>query len=290
MHVVETLARGDDSRLVEPRRFLIRDRQSFSAVWAAHAGPSAAVPAVDFDSRMVAAVFAGERPSAGFSITVTGTRRERVADGSELVVLVDEQVPDPARVAAQIIVSPFHIATLPRDDGQVRFSLPDPTGQQTMIFKAPPRAHPTRGAASSATSAKTHVVMPPAALEEVSSFTGLRPHVAGSLAYLAGPLSGALLLAVEPASQFVRFHAWQAVIGLGGLALAAVSFLFLAFVLLLVSPAAFWTMLWMAAITAVAWVGVWALCLVNAFKGRFWKLPYVGGIAASASPRAGVTP
>ena len=98
---------GEDSRLVEPRRFLIRDCKSFSAVWAAHAGPAAAVPAVNFDTRMVAAVFAGERPSAGFSITVTGTRHERLADGgSELVVLVDEQVPDPARVAAQIIVSP----------------------------------------------------------------------------------------------------------------------------------------------------------------------------------------
>ena len=158
--------------------------------------------------------------------------------------------PDPARVAAQIIVSPFHIATLPRDDGKIRFSLPDPTGQQTMIFKAPPRAHATPASAPTAASAKTEAGAPPAALEEVSSFTGLRPHVAGSLAYLAGPLSGALLLAVEPASQFVRFHAWQAVLGLGGLALAAVSFLFLAFVLLLVSPAAFWTMLWMAAITA----------------------------------------
>ena len=45
MHEVETLARGEDSRLVEPRRFLIRDRQSFGAVWAAHAGPAATVPA-----------------------------------------------------------------------------------------------------------------------------------------------------------------------------------------------------------------------------------------------------
>ena len=41
MEDVETIARGDDSRLVEPRRFLIRDRQAFSAVWAAHAGPNA---------------------------------------------------------------------------------------------------------------------------------------------------------------------------------------------------------------------------------------------------------
>ena len=73
---VETLARGDDSRLVEPRRFLIRDWQAFAAVWAAHAGPNAATPAVDFDTRMVAAVFAGERPTPGFSVEVTGTRRD----------------------------------------------------------------------------------------------------------------------------------------------------------------------------------------------------------------------
>ena len=250
---------GEDSRLVEPRRFLIRDRKSFSAVWAAHAGPAAAVPAVDFDSRMVAAVFAGERPSAGFSI---GDRHTPRAPGRWRLRARGARRragARSARVAAQIIVSPFHIATLPRDDGKIRFSLPDPAGQQTMIFKAPPRAHATPASAPTTPSAMTEAGAPPAALEEVSSFTGLRPHVAGSLAYLAGPLSGALLLAVEPASQFVRFHAWQSVVGLGGLALAAVSFLFLAFVLLLVSPAAFWTMLWMAAITAVAWVGVWAV-------------------------------
>ena len=83
---LETIARGDDSRLVEPRRFIIRDRQSFTAVYSAHAGQDAAVPAVDFETRMVAAVFAGERPTPGFSIAVTGTRRE----GSDLVVLIDE--------------------------------------------------------------------------------------------------------------------------------------------------------------------------------------------------------
>ena len=81
---VETLARGDDSRLVQPRRFVIRDRQSFNAVYAAHAGQDAAVPAVDFETRMVAAVFAGERPTPGFSIEVTGTRRE----GADLVVVI----------------------------------------------------------------------------------------------------------------------------------------------------------------------------------------------------------
>ena len=64
----------------------------------------------------------------------------------------------------------------------------------------------------------------PVSGEAASSFTGLTPHVAASLAYLAGPFSGALLLATERESGFVRFHAWQAVVGLGLLGIAAVLF------------------------------------------------------------------
>jgi uncharacterized membrane protein len=261
---VETLARGDDSRLVEPRRFLIRDRQAFAAVWAAHAGPIGTSPAVDFDTRMVAAVFAGERPTPGFSVEVTGTRRDGPESGSGLVVLVNERHPDPSRVAAQVIVSPFHIVTLPRDDGDIRFNLPDTGGYQTIVFK-PQRPRPPT----------------PAAIRgETSSFTGLTPRAAATLAYLAGPLSGALLLATEPANAFVRFHAWQAVVGLGLLGLGAVVCLTLAFVLLLVSPTAFWAFLWLAAATGAAWIGVWGVCVVSAYKGRVMKLPLAGAYSA----------
>ncbi len=261
---VETLARGDDSRLVEPRRFLIRDRQAFAAVWTAHAGPNAATPAVDFDTRMVAAVFAGERPTPGFSVEVTGTRREGPEPGAGLVVLVDERHPDASRVAAQVIVSPFHIVTLPRDDGDIRFNAPDTGGYQTIVFKPQPSRHPA----------------PRAPHEETSSFTGLTPRAAATLAYLAGPLSGALLLATEPANRFVRFHAWQAVVGLGLLGIGAVLSLTLAFVLLLVSPTAFWAFLWLAAATGATWIVVWAFCVVSAYKGRVWKLPLAGAYSA----------
>ena len=277
---VETLARGEDSRLVEARRFLIRDRQAFNAVWVAHAGPNAAVPVVDFESRMVAAVFAGERPTAGFSIEVTGTRRE----GSQLVIAVDERQPDPTQVAAQVIVSPFHIVTLPRDDGDIRFSLPDPGGSHTIIFKAPARSivkpAPSSSSSLSAEAWRAGDDSSMAVGGEASPFTGLTPQVAASLAYLAGPFSGALLLATEPASHFVRFHAWQAVIGLGTLGIAAVSFLGLAFVLLIVSPTAFWAMLWLSAATSAVWLVIWVLCVVNAYKGRVMKLPIAGAYAA----------
>ena len=264
MRDVETLARGDDSRLVEPRRFLIRDRQAFAAVWAAHAGPIGTTPAVDFDTRMVAAVFAGERPTPGFSVEVTGTRRDSPESGGGLVVLVDERHPDPSRVSAQVIVSPFHIVTLPRDDGDVRFNLPDAGGYQTIVFKPQRPRH----------------AAPPASREETSSFTGLTPRAAATLAYLAGPLSGALLLATEPANAFVRFHAWQAVVGLGLLGLGAVVFLALAFVLLIVSPTAFWASLWLAAATGAAWIVVWGVCVVSAYRGRVMKLPLAGAYSA----------
>jgi uncharacterized membrane protein len=264
---VVTLARGDDSRLVEARRFLIRDRQAFAAVWAAHAGPDAPVPTVDFDSRMVAAVFAGERPTPGYAIEVTGTARE----GADLVVVVEERQPDPRQVAAQIVMSPYHIASLPRDDGAVRFNIPDPGGQHTVVFK-PTGSSAARPAASRG---------PATAGDAPSLFTGLTPRVAGTIAYLAGPLSGALLLATEKEDRYVRFHAWQAVVGLGLLGAGAVACLGLAFVMLVVSPTAFWVFLWLAALMSVIYIGAWILCLTHAWKGHRWRLPLVGAVPTS---------
>ena len=66
---------------------------------------------------MVAAAFAGERPTPGFEIEITGTRatarRWRSPSPSGLRA--------PGMMAAQMIVTPFHIVTLPRYDGEVRF-------------------------------------------------------------------------------------------------------------------------------------------------------------------------
>jgi uncharacterized membrane protein len=119
---------------------------------------------------------------------------------------------------------------------------------------------------------------------EVSS-TGLRPSQASALAYVAGPLSGFLLLIVERRSRPVRFHAWQSVLGLGGLAVVAGCSLLLAFGLLILSPTAFWTMIWIAAATSVVWLLVWALCLLRAWQGQQWKLPLAGAYAERLASR-----
>jgi uncharacterized membrane protein len=112
------------------------------------------------------------------------------------------------------------------------------------------------------------------------SSTGLDPSIAAALAYLAGPFSGIVILLAERTSAFVRFHAWQSIIGLGGLGAAVVGLLFFAFVALLVfSPTLFTWLYRLAGLTTIAWVLAWGFCLVKAFSGSAWKLPFAGDAA-----------
>jgi len=115
------------------------------------------------------------------------------------------------------------------------------------------------------------------------SSTGLAPHVAAVLAYLAGPFSGVLVLLAERTSSYVRFHAWQSVIGLGGLGLAVALLLGLAFASVIVSATAFRSLLLVSWIAWVVWILVWAVCVVKAFTGRRWKLPIAGAYAERLS-------
>jgi uncharacterized membrane protein len=111
------------------------------------------------------------------------------------------------------------------------------------------------------------------------SSTGLQPRVAATLAYLAGPFSGVLLLVAESASSYVRFHAWQSVIGLGALGVLVGMLLALAFASLIVSARVFYGLYLLTGILWLVWIGCWVACLVQAFQGRRWKLPIAGTYA-----------
>lgn len=121
-----------------------------------------------------------------------------------------------------------------------------------------------------------------------ASSTGLQPAFAAALAYLAGPFSGLIVLLAERTNLYVRFHAWQAILALGGLGLFAVTLLLSAFLGLFLSPMVFKTLYVSSAIAALVWLVVWALCLVKAFGGSAWRLPLAGKVAEriSSRPRA----
>jgi uncharacterized membrane protein len=113
-------------------------------------------------------------------------------------------------------------------------------------------------------------------LGQEPSTTGLDAHVAAALAYLAGPFSGVLVLLAERTSSYVRFHAWQSVVGLGGLGCIVAFLLALAFLSVLVSATAFKVLLVASWVTWALWIVCWAICLVKAFTRRRWKLPIAG--------------
>lgn len=241
-----TLAKGEGSGLTEPRRVVVRDESEWRALWAAHAGPDAETPAVDFTAAMVAGVFAGERPTPGFGVEIVAQQQH----GTTLVLAVAESSPPRGTLAPQVVVTPFHLVLLARHDGPVRF-----------------------------VDGGVDINAPRAAEEDRPSSTGLEPNFAAALAYLAGPFSGVLVLLAERSNEFVRFHAYQSIFGLGGLGVLAAALLMSAFAALILSPAIFTLLYWLGFAALVLWIVLWAALLVQAITGRRWSLPLVGRLA-----------
>jgi uncharacterized membrane protein len=111
------------------------------------------------------------------------------------------------------------------------------------------------------------------------SSTGLNPRTAATLAYLAGPFSGALILLAESRNTDVRFHAWQSIVGLGGLGVAVLLAYVLAFAALFVSATAVSLMVGVASVIWIVLLIVWAICLYKAYTDAHWKLPLAGDYA-----------
>jgi uncharacterized membrane protein len=117
----------------------------------------------------------------------------------------------------------------------------------------------------------------------MTSTTGLDPRIASALAYLAGPFSGLLVLAAERANPDVRFHAWQSILGLGGLGVVVACLILGAFASIVISATAFRVLLYTGWIAWAGWIVVWVICLVKAYGGERFSFPYVGDYAARLS-------
>jgi hypothetical protein len=113
---LRVLDKGDQSNVDEARQVVVRTAAAWTALWRQHA-PDRQRPKVDFARDMVAGVFLGSRPSAGFAIDVVSAGDEH----GTLVVRYRETRPPPGAVTAQVITSAYSIVALPRRDGDVRF-------------------------------------------------------------------------------------------------------------------------------------------------------------------------
>ena len=94
----------------------------------------------------------------------------------------------------------------------------------------------------------------------------LKKETAGALAYLLGPITVVFFL-VTTKDEFVKFHAAQSIVVLGGLTVlswALIATFFLSFLVGLVG---------------IVWFVLWLLFIYKAWQGEKWEVPYVGKYA-----------
>ena len=112
-----------------------------------------------------------------------------------------------------------------------------------------------------------------------SGGSGLAPNVASLLCYICGFVTGIIFLLIEKDNKDVKFHAWQSILLGGG---------FMAFYLVMaifISILATFSLALAGIFTAISWL-VWLavfivmiVCMVKAYQGQRWKVPYLGDIA-----------
>lgn len=110
--------------------------------------------------------------------------------------------------------------------------------------------------------------------------SGLAPNIASMLCYICMPISSIIFMLIEKENKNVQFHAWQGTTFGVGYIVAIIAVQILSAILgALVSFLGVITGLLIPLLGLVAFV-LWIICLVKAYQGENWKIPYVGDFAA----------
>ncbi len=121
MVAFETIRQEWNSGLTAPRTDVIRDQQTWQAVWPALWGssPVPPPPVVDFTRESVVLAAMGETPNACFRTYIT----QIAADSSQAVIQVEHRKPQPSCVCPAVIGHPFHAVRTERLAAAVRFAV-----------------------------------------------------------------------------------------------------------------------------------------------------------------------
>ena len=117
-----TISRGYSSGYRTASQLVIASNEEWVDLWQQHSSNQSSldiyngfvtpspVPEVDFTQEQVVAVFAGEKPTGGYSIEVISVE----TINSILVITVKHSQPAPENNVAAVITHPYHIIKIPR--------------------------------------------------------------------------------------------------------------------------------------------------------------------------------
>jgi len=108
---------------------------------------------------------------------------------------------------------------------------------------------------------------------------GLPGRVAAPLAYAGWWVTGSLFWFLERRDLYVRFHAAQACVAFGAIAVVVALLTGIAGTALLFMPSMFGFWLGLAGLIWVAGLVLWLVAIWQAANGRLWRIPVVAEIA-----------
>ena len=111
----ETVAKGSQAAVTKPRTAVIRSHADWNALWNevnANRIPVPEAPKIDFSAHLVAAVFAGRKPSGGYAVTVQ--RVTRNTEGLHIWYRLSQ--PAPGAIVTMALTSPYHIISVATAD------------------------------------------------------------------------------------------------------------------------------------------------------------------------------
>src|SRR4029453_6796673 len=120
---------------------------------------------------------------------------------------------------------------------------------------------------------------PPGSSGGAGGGSGLAPNVASLLCYVCTIVTGIIFLLIEKDNRDVRFHAWQAILLGAGAFVLQIGVTILTAILGAISGVLA-TIMWMLGM--VVYLGifvVWIMCMIKAYQGQRWKVPFIGDIA-----------
>jgi len=101
------------------------------------------------------------------------------------------------------------------------------------------------------------------------------PNTAAMLSYLGTWLTGLIFYMIEKQNRFVRFHAMQSILAFAALFILEIAsniiFTALSFISIIGC--------FLTPLIGIAIFAVWIICMINAYQGKYFKLPVIGDYA-----------
>jgi len=120
----DTLESGYDSGIKEFSKKIAKTQEEFNELYKEHLSQQKLIkkpifPHVDFNEKMVASIFLGERPSSGYSIKVTNVTKTN----SRITIFATEDAPKDNDYKSSIVTSPYTLITLPKSNLSINFDI-----------------------------------------------------------------------------------------------------------------------------------------------------------------------